>query len=78
MDRPRLFAQPVQERAEQTLLEHRRIVDAVALRDPEYAGAAMRVHLTMSMRAVDYGLSQLENDTQDETTIDSSAAPART
>jgi DNA-binding GntR family transcriptional regulator len=60
LDRPRQFALPVDERAAATVVEHRRIVDGIALGDPNYAGAAMRSHLAMSGRAVELGLAQLD------------------
>lgn len=60
LDRPRRLALPEQGRAEATFAEHRRLVDAIASGDPEYAAAAMRVHLTMVARAIERELSQID------------------
>lgn len=65
LDRPRQFALPAQERAAATLVEHRRILDGIAVGDADYAGAAMRVHLAMSERAMEFGLSRLEGSLSD-------------
>lgn len=60
MDRPRRLALPEENRAMVTLAEHRRLVDAIKSGDPEYAGVAMRVHLTAVARTVERALSQIE------------------
>ena len=60
LDRPRRLALPEDGRAEATLAEHRRLVDAIASRDPDFAAAAMRAHLTMVARAVERELAQIE------------------
>ena len=60
LDRPRQLALPEKERAEATLVEHQRIVDAVATGDPEYAAAAMRAHMSMVEQTVKNGLAQIE------------------
>jgi GntR family transcriptional regulator, rspAB operon transcriptional repressor len=60
LDRPRRLALPEAGRAEATYEEHRRLVDAIATGDPEFAAAAMRVHLLMVARAVEGELAQIE------------------
>lgn len=62
LDRPRRLALPEDGRPEATFAEHRRLVDAIASRDPELAAAAMRAHLSMVARAVEASLAQLEAD----------------
>jgi DNA-binding GntR family transcriptional regulator len=60
LDRPRRMRLPEPGRAEDTLAEHRRLVDAIRSRDPEYAAAAMRAHLSMVARAVERELADIE------------------
>ena len=60
LDRVRRLALPEPGRPEATLVEHRRLVDAVRSGDPELAGAAMRVHLAMVGRSVDLELAKHE------------------
>jgi DNA-binding GntR family transcriptional regulator len=60
LDRVRRLALPEPGRPEETLAEHRRLVDAVRSGDPELAGAAMRVHLTMVGRTVEKELAKQE------------------
>lgn len=60
LDRPRRLALPEEGRPEATFAEHRRMVDAIASGDPEFAGAAMRAHLSMVARAVEQELAQIE------------------
>lgn len=60
LDRPRFHALPEDDRPKRTLDEHRRIVDAIRTGDPEFAGAAMRVHLTMVALAIERDLEQFE------------------
>jgi GntR family transcriptional regulator, rspAB operon transcriptional repressor len=60
LDRPRRLALPEEGRAEATLAEHRRLVDAIRTRDPEFATAAMRSHLTMVARSVERQLAAIE------------------
>jgi DNA-binding GntR family transcriptional regulator len=60
LDRPRFLALPEKDRPEDTLVEHSRIVDAIRTRDPELAGAAMRVHLKRVSKAIDTKLAQIE------------------
>ncbi|HEY0939880.1 MAG TPA: GntR family transcriptional regulator [Steroidobacter sp.] len=62
LDRPRYHALPVYGRPNDTLAEHRRIVDAIRTRDPELAGAAMRIHLTMVAKAIEGDLAKFSDD----------------
>jgi DNA-binding GntR family transcriptional regulator len=59
-DRPRRIALPEQGRPEATFAEHRRIVDAIASGEPEYAAAAMRAHLSMVSRSMEKALAEIE------------------
>ena len=60
LDRPRRLALPEAGRPEATFAEHRRLVDAIASRDPEFAAAAMRAHLAAVGRTVERELAQIE------------------
>lgn len=60
LDRPRRLALPEEGRPEATFAEHRRLVDAIATHDPEFAAAAMRAHLANVGRAVERELAQIE------------------
>lgn len=60
LDRPRRLGLPETGRPEATLAEHRRIVDAIASGDPEFAAAAMRAHLTQVARSVERELDAIE------------------
>lgn len=60
LDRPRRMWLPEPGRPEATLAEHRRMVDAIASGDAEFAAAAMRVHLTMVGRVVERALAEIE------------------
>jgi len=60
LDRVRRLALPDQGRPEQTLAEHRALVDAIRSGDGEYAAAAMRAHLTMVGRAIELKLPEIE------------------
>ncbi|HEY4943240.1 MAG TPA: GntR family transcriptional regulator [Rhizomicrobium sp.] len=60
LDRVRRLALPDAGRPEQTLTEHRALVEAIRSRDGEYAAAAMRAHLTMVGRAVERKLPEIE------------------
>lgn len=53
LDRPRFLTLPVDHRPEDTYFEHSRIVEAIKTGDPEFAGSAMRVHLTKVARAIE-------------------------
>jgi GntR family transcriptional regulator, rspAB operon transcriptional repressor len=60
LDRPRRLALPEEGRPEETLAEHRRLVDAIASGDPEYAAAAMRAHRAKVGRAIEMALETIE------------------
>jgi DNA-binding GntR family transcriptional regulator len=60
LDRPRRLGLPETGRPEATLAEHRRIVDAIASGDAEFAAAAMRAHLTQVARSVERELEAIE------------------
>jgi DNA-binding GntR family transcriptional regulator len=60
LDRVRRLALPDLGRPEQTLAEHRALVDAIRSGDGEYAAAAMRAHLTMVGRAIELKLPEIE------------------
>lgn len=60
LDRPRFHALPEDDRPKETVREHRRIADAIRTGDVEFAGAAMRVHLTMVSDAIERELTLLE------------------
>jgi DNA-binding GntR family transcriptional regulator len=60
LDRVRRLALPEPGRPEATLAEHRRLIEAVRSGDPEFAGAAMRVHLGMVGRTVERELAKRE------------------
>ena len=59
LDRVRRLALPEAGRPEQTLAEHRTLVDAIRTGDGEYAAAAMRAHLTMVARAIEHKLPEI-------------------
>ena len=56
----RRLALPEPGRPEATFAEHLRLVEAVRSGDPEFAAAAMRVHLAMVARSVEAELAKLE------------------
>jgi DNA-binding GntR family transcriptional regulator len=60
LDRPRRLGLPEEGRPEETLAEHRRLVDAIRSGDVEFAGAAMRVHLSTVAHIVERTLSDLK------------------
>jgi DNA-binding GntR family transcriptional regulator len=60
LDRVRRMALPEQGRPEQTLAEHRALVEAIRAGDGEYAAAAMRSHLMMVGRAIENKLPEIE------------------
>jgi DNA-binding GntR family transcriptional regulator len=60
LDRVRRLALPQAGRPEQTLAEHRALVEAIRSGDSEYAAAAMRAHLTMVGRAIELKLPEIE------------------
>jgi len=61
LDRPRRLRLPDQGRPEATYAEHRRLVDAIASGDPEFAAAAMRAHLAQVAKSVERELAEIEN-----------------
>jgi DNA-binding GntR family transcriptional regulator len=60
VDRMRRLALPEPGRPQETLAEHRRLVEALKTGDPEFAAAAMRVHLTLVARTIERELAKLE------------------
>jgi DNA-binding GntR family transcriptional regulator len=62
LDRPRFLTLPVDHRPEDTYYEHRRIVDAIGTGDAEFAGAAMKAHLTNVSQAIEVKLAQIEQE----------------
>ncbi|HEY1753286.1 MAG TPA: GntR family transcriptional regulator [Caulobacteraceae bacterium] len=60
LDRVRRLALPEPGRPEETLVEHRRLVDAVRSGDADFAAAAMRVHLAQVARTAERELAKLE------------------
>ena len=60
LDRVRRLALPESGRPEQTLAEHRALVEAIRSGDGEYAAAAMRAHLAMVGRAIEAKLPEIE------------------
>ncbi len=62
LDRSRFHTLPEEGRPKNTVAEHRRIVDAIRTRDPEFAGAAMRVHLTMVAQAIERNIAEIQLD----------------
>jgi DNA-binding GntR family transcriptional regulator len=61
LDRPRRIGLPEVGRPEATLAEHRRMVDAIASGDPEFAAAAMRAHLSMVAKSVELALAEIDS-----------------
>jgi DNA-binding GntR family transcriptional regulator len=64
LDRPRFLTLPVDHRPEDTYYEHSRIVDSIKTGDPEFAGSAMRVHLTKVAQAMEAKMSQIEQKSE--------------
>lgn len=60
LDRPRFLALPEDNRPQATVMEHRRIADAIGTGDVEFAAAAMRVHLAMVSTAIERELAVLD------------------
>jgi DNA-binding GntR family transcriptional regulator len=60
LDRPRRITLPEEGRAAGTYAEHKRLVEAIRTRDPEFAAAAMRTHLTQVAQAVERELAEIE------------------
>lgn len=59
MDRPRFQALPERDRPHETLVEHRRIFDAIRTGDPGLAASAMRVHIEAVSDAIEGKLIQI-------------------
>lgn len=59
LDRPRRLALPKDGRGSATLEEHRRLVDAIASRDPDYAAATMRHHMRQVQLTIERALDDL-------------------
>lgn len=62
LDRPRRIGLPEVGRPESTLAEHRRMVDAIASGDPEFAAAAMRAHLAMVAKSIERELAEIASN----------------
>jgi DNA-binding GntR family transcriptional regulator len=60
LDRVRRLTLPEEGRPEQTLAEHRALVDSIRFGDPDYAAAAMRAHLAMVSRSIEAKLPEIE------------------
>lgn len=60
LDRVRRLALPESGRPEQTLAEHRMLIEAIRTGDGEYAASAMRAHLNMVARAIEQKLPEIE------------------
>jgi DNA-binding GntR family transcriptional regulator len=56
----RRLALPEPGRPQDTLDEHRRLVEALRTGDAEFAAAAMRVHLATVARSIEHQLAKLE------------------
>ena len=61
LDRPRYHALPADDRPSETVREHEHIVSAIATRDPEFAGAAMRIHLRRVSDAIELTLERMQS-----------------
>jgi DNA-binding GntR family transcriptional regulator len=61
LDRVRRMALPEPGRAEETLSEHRRLVEAIRMGDSDYAAAAMRAHLAAVSRSVERQLARIDH-----------------
>ena len=62
LDRPRFLALPEEGRPQDTVAEHRRIVDAIRTGDVELAGATMRVHLAMVAQAIERSIAMMQTE----------------
>jgi DNA-binding GntR family transcriptional regulator len=60
VDRMRRLALPEPGRPQETLAEHRRLVEALRSGDAEFAASAMRVHLAMVGRTIERELAKLK------------------
>ena len=61
LDRARRMALPEPGRADATLAEHRRLVDAIRMGDSDYAAAAMRAHLAAVAQSVERQLAHIDH-----------------
>ena len=59
LDRLRRLALPADDRADETLAEHRRIIDAIIAGDADLAAAAMRSHIRQVKQALEPAVAQL-------------------
>ncbi len=59
LDRLRRLALPADDRADETLAEHRRIIDAIIAGDADLAAAAMRSHTRQVKQALEPAVAQL-------------------
>lgn len=62
LDRPRFHSLHRMGRAEDTLSEHGRIVDAIKTGDVELAGAAMRLHISTVARIIEADVAQSDRE----------------
>lgn len=62
LDRVRRLALPADGRPEATLAEHRRLVEAVRMGDPDFAATAMRTHLSAVAETVERQLERVAQD----------------
>src|SRR3569833_1180395 len=62
LDRVRRLALHELGRPEQTLNEHRALVEAIRARDGEFAAAAMRAHLAQVGRSIEEKLKEIDSD----------------
>jgi GntR family transcriptional regulator, rspAB operon transcriptional repressor len=60
LDRARRLALPEAGRPEATLAEHRRLLEAIRIGDPEFAAASMRAHLVAVAASVERQFIRLE------------------
>jgi DNA-binding GntR family transcriptional regulator len=64
LDRPRFHSLHRVGRAEDTLAEHSRIVDAIRTGDVELASAAMRLHITTVARIIEHDVAQADRESR--------------
>jgi DNA-binding GntR family transcriptional regulator len=60
LDRPRFHALPEDGRPNETVIEHRRIVDAIRTGDVNMAGSAMRLHLARVAKAIERDIERID------------------
>jgi len=61
LDRVRRLALPEAGRAQSTLAEHRRLVEAIRMGDPDFAAAAMRAHLAAVAATMEQQLARIDH-----------------